>query len=144
MTTAAPVSAQAEGIRGSLRIADGSFGPRWWLAFGALAGLGIENKVSTVFFLAALVVGMLLTPQRKLLWSGWVAAAIGVIFLIALPNFLWQWQHHWPTYELLNNIAHSDKNTRLGPLAFLWQQVMMMLIATAPLWIRGSLQRTAG
>lgn len=122
-----------------LRIADGSFGPRWWLAFGVLAGLGIENKDSTVFFLVALVVGMLLTPQRRLLRSGWVAAAIGVIFLIALPNFLWQWQHHWPTYELLNNIAHSDKNTKLGPLAFLCQQVMMMLIATAPLWIRGIL-----
>lgn len=120
-----------------LRIADGSFGPRWWLAFGALAGLGIENKDSTVFFLIALVVGMLLTPQRKLLWSGWVAAAIGVIFFIALPNFLWQWQHHWPTYELLNNIAHSDKNTKLPPLAFLLQQASMMLIFSAPLWIGG-------
>jgi 4-amino-4-deoxy-L-arabinose transferase-like glycosyltransferase len=71
-----------------LRIADGSFGPRWWLVFGALAGLGIENKDSTVFFLVALVLGMLFTRQRKLLWSGWVAAAIGVIFLVALPNFL--------------------------------------------------------
>jgi hypothetical protein len=120
-----------------LRIADGSFGPRWWLAFGVLAGLGIENKVSTVFFLVALFLGMLISPQRRLLWSGWVAAAIGVIVLIALPNFWWQWQHHWPTYELLNNIAHSDKNIKLPPLAFLWQQAMMMLIFSAPLWIGG-------
>ena len=120
-----------------LRIADGSWSPRWWLLFGVLAGLGIENKDSTVFFLVALVLGMLLTPQRRLLWSGWVAATVGVIFLIALPNFLWQWQHHWPTYELLNNIAHSDKNTKLAPLPFLWQQVNMLLIASAPLWIRG-------
>jgi len=120
-----------------LRIAEGSFGPRWWLAFGALAGLGIENKDSTVFFLIALLAGMLLTPQRKLLWSGWVAAAIGMIFLIALPNFLWQWQHHWPTYELLNNIAHSDKNVKLPPLAFLLEQANMLLIFSAPMWIGG-------
>jgi hypothetical protein len=120
-----------------LRIADGSWSPRWWIAFGVLAGLGIENKDSTVFFLMALLLGMLVTPQRRLLWSEWVAAAIGVIFLISLPNFLWQWQHHWPTYELLNNVAHSDKNTKLPPLAFLLQQASMMLIFSAPLWIGG-------
>jgi Dolichyl-phosphate-mannose-protein mannosyltransferase len=120
-----------------LRIADGSWSPRWWLVFGLLAGLGIENKDSTVFFLVALVLGMLAAPQRRLLWSKWVAAAIGVIFLVALPNFLWQWQHHWPTYELLNNVAHSDKNTKLPPLAFLKQQADMLLIFSAPLWIGG-------
>src|SRR5580692_4292349 len=63
-----------------LRIADGSWGPRWWLLFGTLAGLGIENKDSTVFFLVALVLGMLLAPQRRLLWSGWVAASVALIF----------------------------------------------------------------
>jgi len=120
-----------------LRIAEGSLSQRWWLLFGLLAGLGIENKDSTVFFLVALVLGLLATPQRKLLWSGWVAAAIGVIFLVSLPNFWWQWQHHWPTYELLNNVAHSDKNTKLPPLPFLLQQANMLLIFSAPLWIGG-------
>jgi len=120
-----------------LRIADEGFSPRWWLVFGLLAGLGIENKVSTVFFLVALVLGLQVAPQRRMLWSKWVAAAIGVIFLVALPNFWWQWQHHWPTYELLNDIAHSDKNTKLPPLAFLKQQADMLLIFSAPLWIGG-------
>jgi len=120
-----------------LRIAEGSLSPRWWLVFGLLAGLGIENKDSTVFFLLALLLGLLVTRQRRLLWSGWVAAGIGVIFLASLPNFWWQWQHHWPTYELLNNVAHSDKNTKLPPLAFLRQQANMLLIFSAPLWIGG-------
>ena len=120
-----------------LRIVDGSWPPRWWLLFGLLAGLGIENKDSTVFFLMALVLGMLVTPQRKVLWSPWVAAAVGVILLISLPNFIWQWVRHWPTYELLNNISHSDKNTKLAPLPFLLQQANMMLIFSAPLWIGG-------
>ncbi|HEX4319801.1 MAG TPA: glycosyltransferase family 39 protein [Acidobacteriaceae bacterium] len=120
-----------------LRIADGSWGPRWWLLFGVLAGLGIENKDSTVFFLVALVLGMLISPQRRLLWSRWIVAAVALIFLISLPNFWWQLQRHFPTYELLNNIAHSDKNTKLPPLAFLKQQLDMLLIVSAPLWIGG-------
>ena len=44
-----------------LRLADGSAKPRAWLLFGLLAGLGIENKHSTVFFLVALLAG--LAPQ---------------------------------------------------------------------------------
>ena len=38
-----------------LRLAEGTASPRAWLLFGLLAGLGIENKHSTVFFLVALL-----------------------------------------------------------------------------------------
>ncbi len=120
-----------------LRIAEGSAGLLAWLVFGVLSGLGIENKHSTVFFLVALVLGLLISPQRKILFTRGCAIAVAVIFALALPNFIWQWVHRFPTYELLNNIAHSDKNTKLPPLAFLWQQLNMLLIFTAPLWIRG-------
>jgi hypothetical protein len=120
-----------------LRVAEGSAGPRAWLIFGLLAGLGIQNKHSTVFFLVALVVGLLLSPQRRILWTKGCAAGVAVLLLLALPNFLWQWVHHFPTYELLSNIAHSDKNIKLPPLAFLHEQVDMVLILAAPLWIGG-------
>jgi hypothetical protein len=120
-----------------LRLAEGSAGPRAWLLFGLLAGLGIENKHSTVFFLFALLLGLLLSPQRRILWSKDCAAGVALLILVALPNFLWQWAHHFPTYELLNNVAHSDKNTKFPPLAFLREQVNMLLIVAAPLWIGG-------
>ncbi len=74
-----------------LRIAEGSAGPRAWLLFGLLAGLGIENKHSTVFFLVALLVGLLLSPQRRILFSKGCAAGVAVLLLLALPNFIWQW-----------------------------------------------------
>lgn len=122
-----------------LRIAEGAAGLRGWMLFGVLAGLGIENKHSTVFFLIALLLGLLLSPQRKLLLSKGCAAGVALLLLLALPNFLWQWTHHFPTYELLNNIAHSDKNIKLPPASFLWQQINMLLIFTAPLWIGGLL-----
>jgi hypothetical protein len=120
-----------------LRLADGSASPRAWLIFGLLAGLGVENKHSTAFFLVALLLGLILSPQRRILFSRWCAAGVALLILLALPNLLWPWVHHFPTYELLNNIAHSDKNIKLPPLAFLAAQVNILLIVAAPLWIGG-------
>ena len=120
-----------------LRIAEGSLGPRAWLIFGLLAGLGIENKHSTVFFLMALGIGLLLTPQRRILFTWGCGAGIALLLLIALPNLLWQAANQFPTYQFLNNVAHSDKNIRLPPLAFLFEQVKVLLYTTAPLWIGG-------
>ncbi|HEY1902944.1 MAG TPA: glycosyltransferase family 39 protein [Terracidiphilus sp.] len=120
-----------------LRIAEGTATARAWLLFGLLAGLGIENKHSTVFFLVALLVGLLLSPQRRILFTKGCVAGAALLILIALPNFIWQWTHHFPTYELLSNIAHSDKNVKLPPLAFLFEQVRILLIVNAPIWIGG-------
>jgi hypothetical protein len=119
------------------RMADGSTGPRGWLLFGLLAGLGVENKHSTAFFLVALLIGLALSPQRRLLWSKGCAAGVAILMLLALPNLIWQVAHHFPTYELLNNIAHSGRNVVLSPPAFLLEQVNMLLPTTAPLWIGG-------
>ena len=121
-----------------LRLAEGSATPRAWLLFGLLAGLGIENKDTIVFFLVALLGGLLLSPQRRILWSKGCAAGVAVLLLLALPNLLWQWVHHFPTYEFLNGVAHTDKNVKLPPVEFLVQQVKVLLIVGAPLWI-GSL-----
>jgi hypothetical protein len=122
-----------------LRIADGSAHPRAWLLFGLIAGLGIENKHSTVFFLIAVLLGLLLTPQRRLLASWYCAAGVAVITLVALPNFLWQWVNHFPTYEFLRNISESDKNLRRPPIVFLYEQIKVLLFSTAPIWIGGIL-----
>jgi hypothetical protein len=120
-----------------LRIADGSAHPRAWLLFGLIGGLGLENKHSTVFFLIAVLVGLLLTPQRRLLVSWYCAAGVAVLILVALPNFLWQWAHHFPTYEFLHNIGQSDKNLRRSPIIFLYEQIKILLFSTAPIWIGG-------
>ncbi|MEO6965972.1 MAG: glycosyltransferase family 39 protein [Acidobacteriaceae bacterium] len=100
--------------------------PRWWILFGVLGGLGILNKPDIAFFLVALLVALLLTPQRKILWSRWTLAAVGLIVLIALPYLLWQIHHQWPTLEWLNNVNRSHKNVKLGPFAFLGAQIQML------------------
>jgi 4-amino-4-deoxy-L-arabinose transferase-like glycosyltransferase len=114
-------------------------GGRWtlWLWFGLFAGLGVENKHSMTFFGLGLLVALLLTPQRQELrrpgiWLGGLVA-----LLLALPNIIWQILHDWPTYELLNNIAHSNKNVALSSPEFLFQQMLILNPATLPLWLGG-------
>ena len=119
-----------------IRIINGG-SPTLWVWFGVLLGFGVENKHSTVFFGAGILVGLLLTPERrhfpkKYIWLGGLIA-----FVIALPNVLWEARYHWPTYELLNNIAHSNKNVALSPVEFIAQQVKFMNPATFPLWLGG-------
>ncbi len=62
--------------------------PRYWLWFGVLAGLGLEEKYSIAFFLIGMITGMLLTEQRRFLLSKWMWLGGLAGFLIFLPNLL--------------------------------------------------------
>jgi len=111
--------------------------PRYWLLFGALAGLGLMNKHSLVFFGLAMVVGLLCTPDRKFFLDKhiWIAAVIA--FLIFLPNLIWQYQNDWATLELLQNVQKIGKNVVLAPHEFFLQQVFILFPLTALVWLAG-------
>jgi len=111
--------------------------PQLLLVCGVLLGLGLENKHSTIFFLGALLIGLLLSPERRIFASKWLWLAAFVAFLIALPNVLWQVQHHFPTLEDLRNVKATHKNIEFSPLAFLGQQIMMLNLLSALVWISG-------
>ena len=108
-----------------------------WLWFGILVGVGLENKHSTAFFGAGIFIALLLTSERRHFAEKWIWLGGLLAFAVALPNILWQAQHHWPTYELLSNIARSDKNIALGPAQFIVQQIVFMNPGTLPLWLAG-------
>lgn len=110
---------------------------RLWIWFGVVAGLGIMNKHSTLFFGAAVVVGLVLTPLRRELLKPWVWIGGAIAFLIFLPNVIWQVQHHYPTLEDLHNVSASGKNVVLGPAAFIREQILMMHPITFPVWLAG-------
>jgi Dolichyl-phosphate-mannose-protein mannosyltransferase len=119
-----------------VEIANGA-SERWWLAFGALAGIGLQNKHSMVFLGFALAVGLVLTPLRRSLAKPWIWLGGALAVLIFLPNVLWEVRHGWPTLELLRNVKESGKNVVLAPGPFLVQQGMMLNPFSAPLWIAG-------
>jgi len=118
------------------RVANGG-SPRLFLAFGALCGLGLENKHSMAFFAAALGVGLLLTPMRRHLAERWIWLGAVIALALALPNIVWEFRHDWATFELLSNVAHGTKNVVLSPLEFILQQGLLMNPASAPLWAFG-------
>jgi hypothetical protein len=109
----------------------------WWIVLGVSAGLGLENKANEVFFLVAVLIALLLTPQRRILFSRWFALGLAIIVALGLPNLLWQIHNHWPTLEWLRDVAKSDKDVKLPPLQFIWAQVMTLTPWTCLLWITG-------
>jgi 4-amino-4-deoxy-L-arabinose transferase-like glycosyltransferase len=111
--------------------------PRWWITFGAIAGLGLENKYSMAVMAFFLLMGLLMTPQRKLLFSPWILAGGLVALLLFLPNLLWNIQHHWPFVELMRNIRASGRDVVLSPGAFLAQQILIMNPVSLPFWLGG-------
>jgi|SRR5271165_2958137 len=113
--------------------------PKLWIAFGMLTGLGLQNKYSIAVFAFALLVGILLTPERKILFTPWLFAGGGIALLIFLPNLWWNITHHWPFFELMHNISVSGKDVVLSPLEFLAQQVLITGPATLPVWFAGLL-----
>jgi hypothetical protein len=113
--------------------------PKLWLAFGAIAGVGLLSKYSIVIFATALLVGLLLTRQRKLLFTPWIIAGGAIALLIFLPNLIWNIQHHWPFLELMRNVRETGKDVVLPPGKYLLQQVLMMNPASFPFWFGGLL-----
>lgn len=110
-----------------------------WLWFGLLAGIGLENKYSMGVFGLAIVVGLLLTRERKAFASPWIWIAGVVAFLIFLPNLVWNVQHHWPFLELMRNIRASGRDTVFTPLGYLKAQIFLMTPVTFPVWFMGAL-----
>lgn len=113
-------------------------GNSWlWIWFGVLAGMGLMNKHSMLFFGSAVLAGVLLTEHRNELRKPWIWIAGAIAVLIFLTNLIWQVQHHFPTLEDLHNVKVSGKNVVLGPAAFLREQIFMMHPITFPVWVSG-------
>lgn len=110
---------------------------RLWLWFGVLAGLGLENKHSTLSFGFAVVMALLLTPHRKELAKRWIWIAGAIALAIFLPNIIWQIRHHFPTIEDLANVKREGKNVVLGPVAFVATQIIDMHPAFLFIWVPG-------
>jgi hypothetical protein len=109
---------------------------RWWLGTGVAAGVAFQTKYTVVFFALALVLGLLLTPQRRILFSRWFVAGVAIATAIALPNVLWQAVHGFPMLELLRN-GHDEKNVHAGPLLYAFQQILITNLVFWPVWAIG-------
>lgn len=110
-----------------------------WLWFGLLAGVGLENKYSMGVFGFAIVMGLVLTKERKAFASKWIWIAGLIAFLIFLPNLIWNIQHHWPFLELMRNIRANGRDIPFTPLGYIRAQIFLMTPITFPVWLLGTL-----
>ncbi|MGI5126202.1 glycosyltransferase family 39 protein [Pseudonocardia sp. CA-107938] len=110
---------------------------RWWLAFGAIAGVGLLAKNTLVLLAIALVVAVLVTPRlRPWLRSPlpWVAGVLAVA--VASPYLGWQTVHGWPMLDIAASVSDETGGLAAAPM-FLPMQVLTMNPLLAPLWIAG-------
>jgi 4-amino-4-deoxy-L-arabinose transferase-like glycosyltransferase len=110
--------------------------PRLWLLFGLAIGLGLLTKLTIVTLCLALLIGLLLTPERRYLTSRWVffASLLALFFLV--PYVIWNAINGWPTLVFWRTYSagHSDPSAALG---FVWQQILSMNPLALPLWLLG-------
>lgn len=109
---------------------------RLWLAFGLVAGLGLQNKHTFVLLLIGLLVGLALTRSRGHLLSPWFWLGACLTLLILLPNLWWQYEHGWPSLDFYRN-ADLAKNIDTPPQVVLGHQVLYMNPGNLPLWLAG-------
>jgi hypothetical protein len=114
-------------------------GARYWLWFGVIAGIGLEEKYSIAVFGLGIVVGLLLTEQRRVFLNKWIWIGGLAAYLIFLPNLLWNIHYDWPFVQLMRAIRASGRDVVLGPLPYFLQQTQLVNPLTAPIWIAGLL-----
>jgi 4-amino-4-deoxy-L-arabinose transferase-like glycosyltransferase len=95
--------------------------PRLWLGVGAAVGTGMLNKFTVAALVIGLGVGLLLTPQRRILRTPWLAGGIGLAVLIASPTLLWQASNGWPQLEMSRAISGRD-----GPADYAFIQIAIV------------------
>ena len=110
---------------------------RLWVWFGVLAGLGLENKHSTLLFGGAFAAALLVTPLRREIAKPWIWIGAGIALALFLPNVLWQASHGFPTLEDLQNVKRMGKNVVLSPSEFVVEQVEFLHPLFLPIWIAG-------
>jgi hypothetical protein len=121
--------------------------PRWWLAVGALLGLGLETKATIVGLGFGMAVALLVTPLRSQLRTRWPWCGFLIALVLFAPNLIWQQLNGWPTLDFLrvhSSVINSQASSGAlvnfdsgGVLAFLAFQPLLIGLVTLPLWALG-------
>ena len=108
--------------------------PRWWLGIGAAIGLGMMTKYTIAFSVAGLIVGVLLTSNRRYLKSRWLWIGALLALVIWLPNLIWQFQNHFISLDFLASIHARDmqsgeaRSFLIYQILFNLNPVMLLLV----------------
>jgi hypothetical protein len=111
--------------------------PRWWLAIGAVIGVGMLTKYTMAFLVGGIVAGVLFTPARRHLRSPWLWAGAALSLAIFLPNLIWQVRHDFVSLHFLHHIHVRDVGQGRADGFIRDQFLISTNLLTAHLWIVG-------
>ena len=110
---------------------------RYWIGFGVVAGLGMEEKYTIAVFGFGVVIGLLLTEQRRTFLRPWIWLGGLAALLIFLPNLLWNLHNDWPFLQLIRTIRAEGRDVVFGPVQYLFQQMVITSPFATPIWLAG-------
>jgi hypothetical protein len=122
--------------------------PRLWLALAVAIALGAYAKYSIVLLVVALIAGLLLTNERRVLRTPYVACAVAFVALVLAPNLGWQAAHGWPFLAVIqgdaahrpafaNGVALEYQSLANNTVAFALEQLLYTNPLAAPVWLAG-------
>ena len=104
-------------------------------SLGVAAGFGMLNKYSMALYILALLLGLLMTDQRKILVKKAFLISAAIALAIFLPNLIWQISHGFPVINHMNELKETQLNL-INPLEFLQSQLFIHA-STSLIWISG-------
>ncbi|MBD1394970.1 ArnT family glycosyltransferase [Mucilaginibacter glaciei] len=105
----------------------------YWL--GATVGLGMLTKYTMAFFTFSLIIGILISKERKLLFNRHVIISALIAVIIFLPNIIWQFAHHLPFITHMKELRETQLD-HVKPLDFIKQQFLVNGL-TIFIWLMG-------
>ena len=109
--------------------------PKYLYFLGVVVGLGMLTKYTMAFFTFALIAGLILSKQRKLLFNKHVIGAAVVALLLFLPNIIWQFQHHLPVTTHMKMLQEQQLDYN-KPSQFIMAQLVDNGVAVF-VWLTG-------
>jgi hypothetical protein len=109
--------------------------PRWWLAVGAVVGLGLYNKLLVAVLLIGLGAGLVAVGPRRVLGSPWLWAGALVALVIGFPNVYYQVANDFPQAEMAAALAENrgaEARVLLLPM-----QLILLGVPLVPVWVAG-------
>lgn len=101
---------------------------KFLIYLGICVGLGILNKYNMLFFVLGLIIASLFTKYRTVYSKTSTWKAIGIAFLIILPNLIWQILHNFPIFRSIQAFRNSfNPDASTSPLGdFFMEQIILM------------------
>ena len=82
--------------------------PRDWIGFGIAMGFGLLTKFSILFFGAAALAAIVITPTRRWLATPWPWAAAAIAFVIGSPSIVGQVLLDYPVVAQMRDLQGSQ------------------------------------